>query len=225
MTVDRGQGRLFLFDLDDTLIDRHTAFPRWAASWTRSRGLPEEARTWLLANDWDGFRPRDLVFGDLRERFGIEDPVEDLVEEFEATFAGFLEPVPEPLRSGLVGLRETGWRLGIVTNGSPAQARKVVASGLDALVDGVVISEVAGVRKPAARIFALAAEACGATLEGGWMCGDNPEADIGGGVAAGLRTAWLHHGRDWPESLAWRPDLTCGTAAEAIEGVLGTAPR
>jgi FMN phosphatase YigB (HAD superfamily) len=41
-----------------------------------------------------------------------------------------------------------------------------------------VISEGAGVRKPGARAFQLAAEAVGLPLEGGWMIGDHPVADI-----------------------------------------------
>lgn len=215
--------RLFLFDLDDTLIDRRAAFRRWAAWWCQSRGLPDDTCQWLLANDWDGFRPRTLVFGELRERFSLEDTALELVGAFEATFSRFVEPIEDPLLAALKRLRGEGWRIGVVTNGSPVQMRKVEASGLDALTDGVVVSEVAGARKPERRIFELAADACGAPLTDGWMCGDNPEADIGGGAAAGLSTAWLHLGRDWPMDLAFRPDLTCASVSEAVEFVLTAA--
>ncbi|MBO0839175.1 MAG: HAD family hydrolase, partial [Actinobacteria bacterium] len=112
MTPGRGCARVFLFDLDDTLIDRHDAFRRWARSWIESRNLPETAREWLLANDWDGVRPRDLVFGELRERFGLKDSVRELGDEFEATFSAFLEPITDPLLGALTRLRRRGWRIG-----------------------------------------------------------------------------------------------------------------
>ncbi|MER5627063.1 HAD hydrolase-like protein [Streptosporangium sp. NPDC002544] len=34
-----------------------------------------------------------------------------------------------------------------------------------------------------------------ALADGGWMVGDHLVADIGGGRAAGLRTAWVDRGR------------------------------
>lgn len=50
-------------------------------------------------------------------------------------------------------------------------------------------------------LFELAASRCGCFLaDGGWMIGDNPAGDIGGGHKAGLRTIWLR-GRPWPDEL------------------------
>jgi FMN phosphatase YigB (HAD superfamily) len=51
------------------------------------------------------------------------------------------------------------------------------------------------VRKPDARIFAIAAEGAGATLDGGWMVGDHPTYDIAGGINANLSTIRIgdHH--------------------------------
>ncbi|MER7112243.1 HAD family hydrolase, partial [Streptomyces sp. NPDC000229] len=54
---------------------------------------------------------------------------------------------------------------------------------------------------PDRELFELAASRCGLSLvDGGWMTGDNPAGDIGGGHQAGLRTIWLR-GRPWPDGL------------------------
>jgi putative hydrolase of the HAD superfamily len=82
-----------------------------------------------------------------------------------------------------------------------------------------VVSEGAGVRKPDRRIFELAAELARQPLTG-WMIGDHPEYDIGGGVAAGLRTGWLPRGRVWPEALPYRPTLIAEDCASAIRGAI-----
>ncbi|WP_420834051.1 HAD family hydrolase [Streptomyces antarcticus] len=81
------------------------------------------------------------------------------------------------------------------------QRAKLAATGLTGMVDGVAVSGDLEIRKPDRRIFELAAARCGVSLaDGGWMIGDNPTGDIGGGHQAGLHTIWLR-GRPWPEDL------------------------
>ncbi|MFC4592402.1 HAD family hydrolase, partial [Sphaerisporangium corydalis] len=68
-------------------------------------------------------------------------------------------------------------------------------TGLDDVVDGYALSGVEGIRKPDTGLFEIAARRCGTDLaSGGWMVGDHPTADIGGGHKAGLRTVWINHG-------------------------------
>ncbi|MEU3521166.1 HAD hydrolase-like protein, partial [Streptomyces sp. NPDC006654] len=50
--------------------------------------------------------------------------------------------------------------------------------------------------------------------DGGWMIGDNPAADIGGGHMAGLRTIWVR-GRPWPDLLP-APHRTVDDVTDAI---------
>ncbi|SCF97535.1 putative hydrolase of the HAD superfamily [Streptomyces sp. DconLS] len=101
---------------------------------------------------------------------------------------------------GLDELRAAGWRVGVATNGAAdIQRAKLRATGIAERVDGVFVSEEADARKPQTRHFALAAARCGTVLgDGGWMVGDNPVNDIGGGRSAGLRTIWIDNGRSWP---------------------------
>lgn len=105
----------------------------------------------------------------------------------------------------------------LVTNGTVVQqAAKIERTGLGPLLDRVVISEEAGMKKPDPRIFALAVDGREQRAET-WMIGDHPTAEIAGGRAAGFSTGWVSHGRSWPHP--WEPTLTAPTTAELL-GIL-----
>ncbi|SFJ98955.1 putative hydrolase of the HAD superfamily [Streptosporangium canum] len=89
--------------------------------------------------------------------------------------------------------------VGIVTNGTADnQLGKIQRTGLAHAVDAYALSGIEGIRKPGTGLFEIAARRCGVNLpDGGWMVGDHPVADIGGGHAAGLRTVWVDRGA-WP---------------------------
>jgi putative hydrolase of the HAD superfamily len=93
------------------------------------------------------------------------------------------------------------------------------ATGVVQYADAWCISEVDGVRKPDPAIFQLAAHRCGVDLSNAWMIGDSAEADVGGAQAAGIQSAWLHHGRPWPLT-TFRPTLIVDSVAEAVEQIL-----
>ncbi|MFI2761492.1 HAD family hydrolase [Streptomyces echinatus] len=85
------------------------------------------------------------------------------------------------------------------------------------------MSEEIGVRKPAYEHFEAAASLCGARLSpGGWMVGDNPETDMEGARAAGLRTVWVSAGHGWTGGLR-EPDIVARGALEAIEAMRAVA--
>lgn len=113
----------------------------------------------------------------------------------------------------------------MVTNGATdVQARKPAVTGLDALVDGVCISDDVGFSKPDPRIFELAAERAGATLDGAWMIGDNLVADVGGAHGVGVRSVWLRIDQPWAShplaDEAVAPDLTAESFRGAVDLVL-----
>ncbi|KAF6828466.1 had-superfamily subfamily variant 1 [Colletotrichum musicola] len=88
----------------------------------------------------------------------------------------------------LAFLREHGYRIAIVTNGQlEDQTEKAKAIGVSHLVDQIITSEEAGCCKPDKRMFDMAMEALGASPENTHMVGDNAEADIKGGLDAGLQ--------------------------------------
>jgi FMN phosphatase YigB (HAD superfamily) len=191
-------GRLACFDLDNTLIDRDCAFLAWARWWVDRAGLGPDAVDWLVAHDNGGFTPRPLLFARFQQHFGVAVPV----DEYDREHPSFTSVEPAVL-DGLASLRTAGWWVAVVTNGGVVQqSRKLAHTGIASAVDYCCISEAAGVRKPDARIFTIAAQGAGTSLAGGWMVGDHPSYDIAGGINAGLRTIRIgnHHTVDEPRS-------------------------
>ncbi|WP_433169492.1 HAD family hydrolase [Kribbella sp. CA-247076] len=180
--------RLACFDLDNTLIDRDGAFVAWARWWVGRAGLGEDAVAWLVAHDNGGFRAREALFGGFRDAFGVRSSVEELVAAYDVEHPPFTW-VEQAVLDGIASLRTAGWRVAVVTNGNVVQqTAKLEHTGIAGAVDYCCISQAAGVRKPDARIFSVAAEGAGVTLDGGWMVGDHPSYDVAGGINAGLRT-------------------------------------
>lgn len=91
-------------------------------------------------------------------------------------------------------LRTRGWRLGILTNGLAAvQRRKVLALGVEALVDAVVYAEEhAAGGKPAAAAFEAVIRDLGVECARAVMVGNDLECDIRGAARAGLQAIHVH---------------------------------
>ncbi|MFD6186801.1 HAD family hydrolase [Streptomyces goshikiensis] len=188
-----------IFDLDGTLIDRQVALSDAVTALCREHAFNTPIEHWLRAALADRANPSD--FARLRVDFGLTEPAEQLWQEYVDLITEAVTCRPEVLE-GLHQLRAAAWTIGIATNGaSDIQRAKLDAVGLTFLVDGIAASGDLEIRKPARELFELAASHCGRSLsDGGWMIGDNPAGDIGGGRQAGLRTIWLR-GRPWPDGL------------------------
>jgi putative hydrolase of the HAD superfamily len=197
--------RLALFDLDNTLIDRDAAFRLWARETVNATGGGEADVDWLVGIDAHGYHLREDLFAELQGRFGGRvgggeplrpfgggEPLERLLERYNARMAELVTIRPAVL-AALDGMRASGWRLGIVTNGMPrGQLAKVAAVGLLDHVDACVVAGAEGFHKPDVRLFEIAARRCGVSLvDGGWMIGDSCYADVWGGGRAGLCTIWV----------------------------------
>jgi putative hydrolase of the HAD superfamily len=205
---------LLLIDLDNTLIDRRAAYKGWAESRFGESEVP-----WLVEADRDGYEKREVLAAKIVARYGGDE--RQMLTELRAGMVEQLSPDPG-IDAALIDAKAAGFVPFVVTNGTVAQQEaKLRRTGLDRLVAGWTISEGAGVRKPDRRIFELAAAAAGVPLtEGGWMVGDSAEADIVGGAGAGLRTAWVTLGRDWPTGLQCRPVVTGTTGMITLRQVL-----
>jgi putative hydrolase of the HAD superfamily len=189
---------LALFDLDNTLVDRRSAFSAWAREFTVQHQLGPDALDWLLQADDDGLLPRPDFFTAIRTRYAIPQTVQALHDGYAQRYPQFMHCSRTTL-DGLAGLRATGWRLGVVTNGlTTVQTMVLHHTGLTGYLDAWSVSEAVGLRKPDPQIFRLTARRCGTDLTGGWMIGDSPSADIAGARSAGLSTIWIHRGQDWP---------------------------
>ncbi|MCG7309599.1 HAD family hydrolase [Brachybacterium sp. ACRRE] len=211
---------LLLIDLDNTLIDRDGGFARWAEDFVEDLGGGHQDLDWLLAADAHGYAPRRVLADGLRERLGLSTDPEELVSQLRRGHLPYIEPYPGVVEQ-LQSLRGAGIPIVVVTNGrTEQQSRKLDLTGIDDLVDHVVISESVGVKKPTAGIFEAALERLGSAAEPGavWMVGDHPEADIAGGRAAGFSTGWVRHGRSWHEQERdWRPTVQAETTHEVLQ--------
>jgi putative hydrolase of the HAD superfamily len=216
--------KVALFDLDNTLFDRTSAYRMWATRYVGMMRLGHSEIEWFCEMDEDGYADLRAVWTRAKQRFGLPEPVDELLATYRRTYLDACTP-DDAVFAALSTLRERGWRVGIVTNGSmPHQADKADRLGLLPIVDAFCGSGELGVEKPDRRIFDEAIRRCteGSPLdqEACWMVGDAPAPDIGGGRAAGLRTIWLHRGRSWNPLDGDPPDVTVGSPVEAVQEIL-----
>lgn len=206
---------LMLLDLDNTLIDRDTAFREAAGEFLGTYGLPAADLAWVTALDGGGYTPRADVAAGLLGRYGALVP--------DAAVRGFLDEgaagrvvLAPAVHDALAGARAAGWVCVVVTNGRAVQQEaKIRRTGLDGLVHAWVVSESVGHKKPAPEIFRAAAGAVGLPLGGAWMIGDSAHADIAGAYALGLRSVWVAAGRSWDED-GFRPTHIAEDVTSAI---------
>jgi putative hydrolase of the HAD superfamily len=209
--------RTITLDLDDTLWEVGPVIRRaerrlhgWlAGNFPRVVEMHEpddivELRAQVIAEFED--RSHDLTFvrRTVLSRMGVAAGYGDgFVDEAFAVFdkeRNTLELFPEA-RPALESLASR-YTLIAVTNGNARLDR----IGIDDLFDGFVSARSAGAAKPARRIFDVAVSAGGAEAHETLHVGDNPEIDVGGARAAGLKTVWLNRNdRDWPRDLP-QPD-------------------
>ncbi|MGW6374501.1 HAD family hydrolase [Rhodococcus sp. NPDC055112] len=215
---------LLLLDLDNTLVNRSAAFRRWSSSFVRTIGQHEREVEWLMSEDQDGYAPRDRLAQSIIRRYGLPRTVESIVETLLMDHVAEIAPEPGVVEALGRAIR-TGWTPVVVTNGvTRQQEAKLRTTGLSRYLGGCVISEEVGIKKPDRRIFERAGELVGMHLGGGWMVGDHPVADIVGAHQAGLSTAWVTHGRQWPVE-GFQPTLSTSTCSDAIGAIVGSPVR
>lgn len=216
-----------LFDLDNTLIDRTGAFRRFCVDLYRSNeaiGLAsteEEAVRFMVGLDQDGMRDRHELFEQVISKWpGSFEDEEEAVGFYVGRYPTLVSLDPRTRRL-LDDLRSRGTPVGIVTNGgSDKQWAKVRHSGLEGLVDAVIVSGDLGINKPDRRIFEWALQQIKGRAESTLFVGDNPVADILGASGIGMISAWIRLGREWPFDDR-RPDYTLDHVSEAREIVFG----
>lgn len=94
----------------------------------------------------------------------------------------------------LTYLRDKGYQLHLITNGFDAtQKSKLENALLSHFFVEVITSEASQSLKPHKEIFDYAISKCGACCEESIMIGDNLDADIQGGINAGMDTVFVNH--------------------------------
>ncbi|WP_245681913.1 HAD family hydrolase [Actinomadura kijaniata] len=201
-----------LFDLDDTLFDHGGA-----AAEAVARALPgADPARWarLTRQTMDRYLAGELTFAEQRRvrvrAFARESGLgewddaragawfAEYLARYEAAWRLFPDVGP-----ALAALRRAGTRLGVVTNGDPAQQRaKLERLGLDAALSCVVISGEVGAAKPDPEIFRIACARLGLPPERVTHVGDRLDVDALAAESAGLRGVWLDRsGRAAPPGL------------------------
>ena len=88
---------------------------------------------------------------------------------------------------GLAALRQMGLKLGVITNLDTTGDKVIANFGLTGHVDFAVTSREAGVEKPHPPIFVAALQRAGVPAEEAAHVGDQPDTDIKGALAVGMR--------------------------------------
>jgi putative hydrolase of the HAD superfamily len=222
--------KVVLFDLDETLFDRTNSLIAFLASQHARFGKRlgdvtfAEWRDHFLLLDDRGRASKANVYPAILARFGGDAAAApELLADYQAyccRHARANEGMEETLRA----LRDRGLALGIVTNGQTEfQNRHIDALQLRPLVDAIFISEAEGLRKPDPALFHRAAERLNTTARDCLFVGDDPVNDILGAHRAGMRTAWIRDGRDWPEAAGPMPGIAIDRLPQVLALVGKTA--
>ncbi|MFC4516388.1 HAD family hydrolase [Streptomyces ehimensis] len=185
--------KVSLFDLDDSLVDRAGTCARRAAEFPGEHGVP---LSWLRETD-PAYSSRRLAFFQLvKDTFDVPGTVDELHVQYRRRMPQLIQPDSQ-VCSALEALHVAGWQLGVVTNRMAGnRTTKLRRADLYDLVDTVVASESAGVRKPDPRIFHLALSALGAEPSPRVvMVGDSLATDVGGALAARSSAVWISNNR------------------------------
>lgn len=213
---------LLLLDLDNTLVDRDAAFRAAVVDFLAEHGLPASGLPWVMAIDAGGYTARQEVEAALTDRYGDVVPT-TAIRTLLDTGAADRVMLAESAREALGKARADGWTCVIVTNGRITQQEaKIRNTGLDQLVQGWVISEDVGHKKPEPQIFQAAADTASVPLPGAWVIGDSPHADIAGAHTLGLRSVWVTDGRAWTQD-SYQPTHVADDVASAINHAISTS--
>lgn len=205
------------FDFDHTLGNDHGLERRGLERLAARLGAPisdTDPRYHALIDDvLAPFRRAELPMTGMIRRFVSALPgqppvidAETLAREYRNLCYQLVDELVEPIDGAVdvvAELAAAGIRLGILTNGWPPLQEKKIARALGAFPGPILVSDAIGAYKPSAAAFGRLEKALGCSAADLWYVGDNPEVDIGGAKACGIKTVWF----DW-EGLAYPATLS-----------------
>jgi putative hydrolase of the HAD superfamily len=196
-----------LFDALGTLVRLEPPWPLLAGTLRSRHGIEittDQARdamraemTYYLEHHTEGRDPASLA--ELRGRCAVVlgrelgEAAAGLTEEqLVESLLDALRFVPFPDAATALGsLRAMNLRSAVVSNWDCSLGGLLGGLGLGGLLDAVVTSAEAGVRKPDPRIFEIALAAVQCPAERAIFVGDSIDIDVEGGRAAGMRSVWV----------------------------------
>jgi putative hydrolase of the HAD superfamily len=195
-----------LFDLDGTLLDREISIEKFiSAQYDRLTDhlghiLKKDYMTRFIELDCNGYVWKDKVYQTLVTEFAIVGMSwQFLLDDFDKHFRSHCIPF-DFLHETLALLKQQGYKLGMVTNGSEmSQSHKITELEIQDCFNTILISEVEQLRKPQPEIFQRAMERLGVSAKNSVFVGDHPEADILGAKSANMKAIWKRNS-SWPEA-------------------------
>ena len=202
-----------LFDLDDTLISFAgvilKAWETCCAAFLQAHALPValpellrqlgETRKWYWGDPARHKAGRENIRQARREvvakalrALGIQDDTLaiELADQYSDYHHSLVHLYPQTVPV-LKALRRSGYRLGLITNGSSkGQREKLSRFGLAQYFEIILIDQEVGFGKPDPRIYEHAGKLLGIGYEGLWMVGDNLVWDIQPPKSLGIYAVW-----------------------------------
>ena len=226
--IAKRSGRRFhavLFDLDNTLYDRHAAFARWAESYLHqtcgltNKALCLEALAQIALLDAGGYGSKKAVLEEVCRLYPSADGAESAAEVTALFYEQFFAQLALDAEAVevLAALDAAKMPWGVVTNGLARQWRKLEQMGLTERTACLFVSDTFGSKKPDPAIFLAAADCLGTAPKDILFVGDHPANDILGAQNVGMQTAWLHRGKPWPDDCGHSmPDLTLASLTDLL---------
>ena len=215
-----GNLRAVGFDLDGTLFD-HRSSARMGLDWFLS-GLgtesTEELRTaWFAAESeqFERWRAGQISFQEQRRErlriflpmIGLSAPsnvghLAELFSEYLRSYRAAWRPFSDSAEVLRI-LRESGYRVGVLTNGTQEQqVDKLTVIGLLGAFDVVCTSEQIGAQKPDPYAFVEFAKRLEILPSACLFVGDSAEQDFAGARGAGMRALLINRYGDHAEGIA-----------------------
>ena len=202
-------------------LDRYFEDPQvfYDAYWTTNIDLWTQYAKGEITRDYlivERFR-RPLSVGE-----GIE-VTKELCLEMSDKFLDFCASKPGVIDGAhelMDFLKQKGYRMHMCSNGfHEVQYKKLDACGLRDYFDTIILSEDAGVNKPAKAYFDYALKVSGANRKTTLMIGDNLQSDILGALNAGLDAMLFNRWQVPPEDIPQEPTFIVETLS-AIKTIL-----
>lgn len=196
-----------MFDLDGTLLDRHSSLIVFAHQQIKRCGdllegiAPTDYIEKLIELDGHGYVAKEIVFQKIENDFNLANHSWKLLfDDFKAHFPYICVPFPK-LHQTLIHLVERKLGLGLITNGTSAsQDCKIDGLGIRLYFETILVSETEGIRKPDPDIFQRALQKLGVNPEKAIFVGDHPEVDIDAAKAVGMKAIWMENSY-WTEPM------------------------
>ncbi|WP_335872362.1 HAD family hydrolase [Bacillus sp. 2205SS5-2] len=175
--------KAILFDLDCTLHDRKSSISSFVEAQYKQllsfdSSLPPRYIQRFHQLEKNGYIWKDKVYHSLQEEFRLPLSPSELLTEYITFFHSHCSETPYATEV-LTSLRQSGYLLGLITNGKTTfQHATINALQLAPYFDVILISEEVGLKKPDPAIFSLALERLQIPATEAVYIGDSIENDV-----------------------------------------------